>query len=172
MKTSSVLAALLSITSLHAVAPASAAGEGASTAKKGATMQLQSSYPVVVTDKLRQSRDFYVQRLGFDVVFEASWFVYLASGPYGIAFMSPDHPSQPPGPEKFNGQGLFLTLQTADAAAEFKRLKEAGVAIAYPLRDEAWGQRRFGLVDPSGMWVDVVQQIEPAKGYWEKYSVR
>ncbi|HEX7813285.1 MAG TPA: hypothetical protein VF460_15370 [Burkholderiales bacterium] len=39
---------------------------------------------------------------------------------------------------------------------------------AYPLRDEAWGQRRCGLFDPSGLWVDVVQQIEPARGYLEK----
>jgi hypothetical protein len=39
------------------------------------------------------------------VVFEASWFVYLAATgdhAFGIAFMAPDHPSQPPGPERFN----------------------------------------------------------------------
>jgi uncharacterized glyoxalase superfamily protein PhnB len=69
----------------------------------------------------------------------------------------------------FNGKGVFLTLQVADAAAEFQRLAAAGVRIAWPLRDEAWGQRRFGLVDPAGMWVDVVQQIDPAPGYWDAY---
>ena len=135
-------------------------------------MHVQSAYPVVVTDKLRECRDFYVDRLGFKVVFEASWFVYLESAgdqPYGIAFMTPDHPSQPPGPERFDGRGLFLTLQVADAAVEFERLRQAGVAIDYPLNDEPWGQRRFGLLDPAGMWVDVVQQIEPAPGYWDRY---
>lgn len=137
-----------------------------------APMKIQSSYPVVVTDKLRQSRDFYVQQLGFEVLFEASWFVYLQAGagqPWGIAFMSQDHPSQPPGPEAFDGKGLFLTLQVEDAAAEFRRFKAAGVRIAYPLKDEAWGQRRFGIVDPAGLWLDVVQQTEPAPGFWEPY---
>lgn len=132
-------------------------------------MELQSLYPIVVTDKLTECRDFYVRWLGFEVLFEASWFVYLASGSYGVAFMSPDHPSQPPGPEAFNGKGMFLTLQVADARAELERLEKAGVPIAYPLHDEPWGQRRFGLLDPAGMWVDVVQQTEPAAGFWDKY---
>lgn len=135
-------------------------------------MHLQSTYPVVVTSKLAECRDFYVRQLGFQVVFEASWFVYMTSGDdsaHGIAFMTPDHPSRPPGPEAFDGKGLFLTLQVADAAAEFKRLKQAGVAIAYPVTDEPWGQRRFGLFDPAGMWMDVVEQIDPAPGFWDKY---
>lgn len=132
-------------------------------------MNLEAAYPIIVTDKLADCRDFYVRLFGFQLVFEASWFVYLASGDYGVAFMAPDHPSQPPGPEAFSGKGMFLTLQVADARAEFERLQETGVSIPYPLRDEPWGQRRFGLFDPAGTWVDVVQQTEPAPGFWDKY---
>lgn len=135
-------------------------------------LAVQSAYPVVVTDQLVQCRDFYTRQLGFRVVFEASWFVYLESAgdrPYGIAFMHPDHPSRPPGPEPFGGKGVLVTLQVADAAAEFARLSQAGVAIAYPIKDEPWGQRRFGLIDPAGVWVDVVEQISPAPDYWAAY---
>lgn len=137
-------------------------------------MKLESAYPVIVTDrsKLSDCRDFYVRWFEFQVVFEATWFLYLqASGesPYGIAFMADDHPSQPPGPETFNGRGMFFTLQVEDSAAEFERLEKAGLPIAYPLRVEPWGQRRFGVFDPSGTWVDVVEQIEPAPGFWEPY---
>ena len=135
-------------------------------------MQVESAYPVIVTDGIGSCRDFYVRHFGFEVVFESSWFIYLAAAgnpALGIAFMSSDHPSQPPGPEKFNGQGMFFTLQVADASAEFEKVRESGARIAYPLRDEPWGQRRFGLIDPSGTWVDVVQQIEPAAGFWDPY---
>jgi catechol 2,3-dioxygenase-like lactoylglutathione lyase family enzyme len=130
------------------------------------------AYPIIVTDKLAECRDFYTRWLGFQPAFEASWFVYLASAgdrPHGIAFMAADHPSQPPGPETFTGKGMFLTLQVADAAGEFERLSSAGVPIAYALRDEPWGQRRFGLLDPAGTWVDVVQHIEPQPGFWDPY---
>jgi catechol 2,3-dioxygenase-like lactoylglutathione lyase family enzyme len=136
-------------------------------------MELEAAYPVVVTDRLAECRDFYTGRLGFEVVFEATWFVYLrAAGdsPYGIAFMAPDHPSRPPGPEAFAGEGLLLTLQVADAAAEFERLRQAGVTVDHPLSDEPWGQRRFGLYDPAGTWVDIVEQIEPESGWWDRYT--
>jgi len=135
-------------------------------------MQLESAYPVIVTDAMVACRDFYVRHFGFEVVFESSWFIYLASQAnpvLAIAFMSPDHPSSPPGPEHFNGQGMFFTLQVNDAAAEFQKVQQLGARIAYELRDESWGQRRFGMVDPSGTWVDVVQQIEPAPGFWDPY---
>jgi uncharacterized glyoxalase superfamily protein PhnB len=90
--------------------------------------------------------------------------------PHGIAFMSPDHPSRPPGPEAFGGDGLLLTLQVADAAAAFERVRRAGLRVDHPLQDEPWGQRRFGLRDPAGIWVDVVEQVEPAPGFWERYT--
>jgi catechol 2,3-dioxygenase-like lactoylglutathione lyase family enzyme len=137
-------------------------------------MHVKDLYTIVVTDKRAECRDFYVRWLGFQVVFEASWFVYLAASgdhPFGIAFMSPDHPSRPPGPETFNGKGILLTVQVADAAAEHARLKEAGLEIAYALRDEPWGQRRFALYDPSETWVDVIQPIDPAPGFWDEYLV-
>ena len=137
-------------------------------------MELQSAYPVVVVNPSRVAdcRDFYVRVFGFEVIFQASWFVYLgagADGSLGIAFMASDHPSRPPGPETFGGQGMFFTIQVADAEEAFVRLQAEGAQIAYPLRDEVWGQRRFGLHDPAGTWVDVVQQIEPAPGFWDPY---
>jgi catechol 2,3-dioxygenase-like lactoylglutathione lyase family enzyme len=125
----------------------------------------------VVTDRLAACRDFYTRVLGFVVVFEATWFVYVAApaSTHGIAFMAPDHPSRPPGPEAFSGDGILLTLQVADAAAEFERLQALGVDTDHALTDEPWGQRRFGVRDPAGVWIDVVEQIEPAPGFWDRY---
>jgi len=97
-------------------------------------MELEAAYPVVVTEKLAECRDFYARWFGFHVVFEATWFVYLAASegsPHGIAFMAPDHPSRPPGPEAFTGDGLLFTMQVADAAAEFGRLRDAGLEIEH-----------------------------------------
>ena len=64
---------------------------------------------------------------------------------------------------------MFLTFQVADAAAEFARLQRAGAAFVYELETEAWGQRRFALRDPAGTWIDVVEQTDPAPGFWEGY---
>ena len=132
-------------------------------------MQLTAGYPVFITSRLRECRTFY-ERLGFSVVFEASWFLYLSSGSFSLAFMSPDHPSSPPEPGAYAGDGSFLTLQVEDAASALDELRREGCEIAYELRSEPWGQRRFALVDPAGIWVDIVEQTEPAPGFWEPYT--
>jgi catechol 2,3-dioxygenase-like lactoylglutathione lyase family enzyme len=134
-------------------------------------MQLQDFYPIIVTDKLAACRDFYVRWFGLVTSFEATWFILLHSSNshFSLAFMHPDHPSAPPGPEPFSGKGMCLEFQVADAHAEYERLSRDGAAISYQLCDEPFGQRRFGLSDPAGTWIDVVEQIEPAVGWWDKY---
>lgn len=137
-------------------------------------MKVRDLYPLITTSALLDVRDFYVTHFDFTLAFEASWFVYLVGpgeeGTRGatLAFMHPDHPSNPPGPEAFSGLGMILTVEVSDAAEVFAQLKDS-VPIVHPLTDEAWGQRRFMTRDPAGVLVDVVEQIEPADGFWDQY---
>ncbi len=132
-------------------------------------MRFVDRYPIIVTPRLTECRDFWRAHLGFEVVFEAAWFVLLqAEGESAsLAFMSPDHPSAPPGPEPYGGVGMCFELQVEDATAAFTEYKARGGPVGLALTDEPFGQRRFGFHDPSGLWVDVVEQIEPAPGFWE-----
>jgi catechol 2,3-dioxygenase-like lactoylglutathione lyase family enzyme len=129
-------------------------------------------YPLVTVSKLADSRDFFVSYFGMSVLFEANWVAMLSrkeGGPIALGMMTRDHPSKPPGPEVFDGKGMIMTFQVADAAAEHARLTAAGAPIVYGLATEPWGQKRFMLRDPSGILVDVVEQIEPVAGFWDKY---
>lgn len=135
-------------------------------------MHLQDFYPIIVTGHLGPCRDFYRRWFELEVLFEASWFLLLGSEENGracVAFMHPTHPSAPPGPEAFSGAGMCLEFQVADAASAYTRFREGGAPIKLDLRDEPFGQRRFGLFDPAGVWIDVVEQIEPTPGWWNRY---
>jgi catechol 2,3-dioxygenase-like lactoylglutathione lyase family enzyme len=134
-------------------------------------MRFSDRYPIIVTPHKNACRDFWVRHLGLEVGFDSDWFVWLTSadGSLSLAFMTPDHPSAPPGPEPFAGTGLCFELQVEDAVAAHAAFVAGGGPVHYPLTDEDFGQRRFGFTDPSGLWVDVVQQTEPATGYWERY---
>jgi catechol 2,3-dioxygenase-like lactoylglutathione lyase family enzyme len=166
------LAVAVAVASLHGSEAGTISG---ATSSERQTMKVRDSYPLITTPHLFEARDFYATHFGFVPAFEASWFVYLVGpaeeGSRGatIAFMHPDHPSSPPGPEAFSGQGMILTVEVADAAAMHRSLVESGAPIVLGLKDEDWGQRRFTTRDPAGMLVDVVQQIEPKAGYWEQY---
>jgi uncharacterized glyoxalase superfamily protein PhnB len=135
-------------------------------------MAIVDTYPLFTVSNLRGSRDYFMHRLGMQVVFQATWVVMLSAPnatSISVGLMSSDHPSSPPGPELFDGRGMILTLQVDDAAALHARLTAEGVIVAHPLVDAPWGQRRFMLTDPSGISIDVVQQIEPAPGFWDPY---
>jgi catechol 2,3-dioxygenase-like lactoylglutathione lyase family enzyme len=121
-------------------------------------MQYLDHYPIIVTADIAACRDFWVRHLGFAAIFENDWFVYLQAPGASVAFMTPDHPSAPPGPEPYEA-GISMELEVADAAAALEELRATGRDPDYPLTDEAFGQRRFSLRDPSGLWINFVQQL-------------
>jgi catechol 2,3-dioxygenase-like lactoylglutathione lyase family enzyme len=133
-------------------------------------------YPVFITKDLKASQHFYTKWFGMSPVFESTFFVFLVTPgdrPRSLGLLSENHPSSPPSSPAMNSQaGAYLTLQVADAREFFMQMKSEGLKISYELRDEPWGQRRFGVIDPSGMYIDVVQQIEPQAGFWDKYLVK
>lgn len=142
-------------------------------------MTLKSLYPVIVTDKLTEVRDFYVQHFGFQVVFEADWYVQLHASrgdntpPLELAFMLPHLESQPESLRAaFAGSGLVLTIDVDDVDAVHAKLSAVGVLrdVVVELRDEAWGQRHFLFRDPAGTLLDVVQLIPPSAEYAAAYS--
>jgi catechol 2,3-dioxygenase-like lactoylglutathione lyase family enzyme len=121
-------------------------------------MKYLDRYPIVVTEAFAACRDFWTRHLGFAVVFENDWFVYLQADGASLAFMSPAHPSWPPGPEAYSA-GTSMELEVADAADALAELVASGREPDYPLTDEPFGQRRFSVKDPSGLWINVVQQL-------------
>jgi catechol 2,3-dioxygenase-like lactoylglutathione lyase family enzyme len=131
---------------------------------------LNSMYTVFVARDIEASKNFYTKWFGYSIVFESSWFLLLASpgDQSQIAFISEEHPSSPPTPKVFSGNGAFLTLDVKDAETLFDVMRTAGIPTVYELTDEPWGQRRFAVTDPNGMWIDIVQQIQPEAGWWEK----
>ena len=121
-------------------------------------MRFNDRYPIIVTARFADCRDFWTRHLGFEVIFENDWFVYLQADGATMAFMSPGHPSSPPGPEPYEA-GISMELEVPDADEALAELRSTGREPDYPLTDEPFGQRRFSLRDPSGLWVNVVQQL-------------
>ena len=127
-------------------------------------MRFDRMYPMVMTDKLEESRDFYAA-LGFQAVFYNGWYLHLRRGGEGgqeIGFLKPEHESQPP-PFRpaFRGEGLAFGFEVADVEAAYAEAKAQGWAIALELRQEPWGQKYFAVTDPNGIAIDVIQPVEP-----------
>lgn len=103
---------------------------------------------------LAESRAFYVETLGLEVVMDDPV----------LTLSSPANPHAqviipPPGME--DPQPHF-GVDVGDAAAVDAAHAEAvrrGLRVVYPLSDEPWGVRRFFVEDPGGTIVNVLAHI-------------
>ena len=58
--------------------------------------------------------------------------------------------------------GLILAFVVEDLEGELARLREEGVDITMPLREEPWGERAFQVTDPNGVIVQLLDWNAPA----------
>ncbi len=112
---------------------------------------MERAVPILPADDLAVARRFYVDRLGFTVVFEASedgrtGILGLARGTIRLTIDSPM-----PG----HGRNACAALEVDDADACYREWRAAVPVLRAP-RDEPWGARTFDLVDPSGNTLFVI----------------
>lgn len=135
-------------------------------------MKLESMYPVLGTERIQESRDFYTGLLNFEITFEADWYVSLLSKserPFQLALLDHTHPSVP---ENFRkpASGVILNFEVEDVDAEYERLREAGLPMHLEIRSEDWGQRHFITSDPNGILIDMIQLIPPSAEFAAMYD--
>ncbi|PZG14073.1 VOC family protein [Nonomuraea aridisoli] len=138
-------------------------------------MRLTSFYPVLGVTRLSESRDFYTRLFGFEVTFEADWYVSLRRGgdqPYELALLDYAHPTVPEAYRR-PAQGVLLNFEVDDVDAEWERLVlRTGLTAELELRTEEFGQRHFIVADPNGVLIDVIKEIPPADAYAGNYAAR
>ena len=113
----------------------------------------------IITQYINESKTFYIDKLGFEIVFENEWFLLISTpdGKYNLAFMIPDHPSQKPiFQNEFNGKGIFITIEVQNVDEKYEEIKKLNIPIEVEIRDEEWGDRHFAIVDPNGIGIDFV----------------
>lgn len=126
-------------------------------------MTISRIIPNICSDRLAETRDFYVNLLAFEVTFDSDWFVQVTAPgnpSLGIGIIRRDHELVPV-PFQQAPQGAFVTVVVEDADDVFERAQQLGADVVQPPRDEFYGQRRFLVTDPSGFLVDVSSPTAP-----------
>jgi catechol 2,3-dioxygenase-like lactoylglutathione lyase family enzyme len=111
-------------------------------------MAVSRAVPNIRSERPAVTRDFFVELLGFEVVMDIEWVVTVASPANPSAqvnIIGNDDPAAP-----------GISVEVPDVDAVHARAVEQGREIAYPLRDEDWGVRRFMLREPSGTVVNIL----------------
>jgi catechol 2,3-dioxygenase-like lactoylglutathione lyase family enzyme len=109
---------------------------------------INRAVPNIKSERPAETREFFVDLLGFEVAMDMGWVVTLASPTNSsaqVTIIGNDDPAAP-----------GISVEVADVDAVHAKAVEQGLEIAYPLRDEEWGVRRFMIREPSGVTVNVL----------------
>ncbi|MFB9279804.1 VOC family protein [Cohnella cellulosilytica] len=136
-------------------------------------MKASSFYPVILTQQVVATADFYMEHFGFEKVFEADWYVSLKmSGndiPFELAILDSTHPTIPDA-YRTEVKGLILNFEVDDVDAEYERLiRGAKLPLQLEIRSEDFGQRHFMTSDPNGILIDVISIILPTDDFNSQY---
>ena len=112
------------------------------------SVTVSRAVPNIRSNRPAETRDFFVDLLGFEVAMDIGWVMTVTS---------PTNPSAQVtiiGNDDMAAPGISVEVDDVDAV--HAEAVERGFEIAYPLRDEEWGVRRFMLREPSGTIVNVL----------------
>lgn len=104
--------------------------------------------PNIKSDRPAETRDFFLDLLGFEVAMDMGWVVTVASPTnrsVQVTIIGNDDMAAP-----------GISVEALTSKGVHARAVERGLEIVYALRDEEWGVRRFMLREPSGTLVNVV----------------
>jgi catechol 2,3-dioxygenase-like lactoylglutathione lyase family enzyme len=119
-------------------------------------MSIRRVVPDIRSSHLDESRSFYVDFLGLKVAMDMGFI---------ITFVSPGNPTAQISVMRDDGGSAVLphvTVEVEDVDVVHARAVERHLEIVYPLTDEPWGVRRFFVVDPNGMILNVMSHLPPS----------
>ena len=135
-------------------------------------MQINSSYPVICTSKIKESKKFYMENFEFNMTFESEWYISSKTKTkpkFELAFLDFKHSSLP-AKYQIPTQGMLINFEVENVDLVYKNLVQKGIKPILDIKSEEWGQRHFIISDPNNLLIDVIQNIEPESNYQENYK--
>lgn len=116
-------------------------------------MNIKRVVPDIKSEKFDESRKFYSEFMGLELVMNMDFVMTFASPSNPTAQLSIISSDQT------STTNPDLSIEVDDVDGMYKRAVNNGLKIVYPLTDEPWGVRRFFVVDPNGIVLNVLSHL-------------
>lgn len=131
-------------------------------------MTVRRAFPTILSERLADTRDFYVTLLGFQVGYDSDWFVSLQlpghEATHELGIWQVGH-ELVPATFRAEPAGMVLTFVVDDVDDLHAQARRSGLPIVAPPRDLFYGQRQMLLNDPNGVLVDVSTPCTPSPAF-------
>ncbi len=131
-------------------------------------MQANNLSSCIVTDKVDESREFYIKNFNAKITFDCGWYVNMEFGKNTstLQFIAPQQPKQP----TCNGSGLMYNFEVNDVDQEYERLTQLENEAVMPLEDHPWGDRGFAILDPNGITLYIYSNRDPTDEFKQYFK--
>jgi predicted enzyme related to lactoylglutathione lyase len=120
-------------------------------------MDIRRIIPNISSNKMNESKEFYLNFLGLNIVMDMHWVV---------TFASPSNPTAQINIVKSDAQFLknghvTIRIEASDVDSLYEKAKRLKYEITYPITNEPRGPvRRFWVRDPNGVTINLMTHID------------
>jgi predicted enzyme related to lactoylglutathione lyase len=119
-------------------------------------MEIRRIVPNISSNQMEKSKEFYGDFLGLKLVMDMQWiltFVSISNPTAQISILQNDTLNSSP-------SGTTITMEVSDIDDTYAKAISVGYKIIYPITNEPWGVRRFGVEDPNGVSINIMSHIK------------
>ena len=126
-------------------------------------MKVTNLSACIITDRIDESREFYIKNLNAKIIFDCGWYLNMEFGKdtSTLQFMLPQEPNQ----STNDGKGLIYNFEVDDVDVEYEKLIKLGNKVIMPLENHPWGDKGFSILDPNVISIYIYSLREPAEEF-------
>lgn len=119
-------------------------------------MEFRRITPDIRSNKIEASKKFYGDFIGLKLALDMGWiltFVSESNPTAQINLMRADE-------HLIDNTQVAISIESSDVDALYKEALSRKLEIAYPLTVEEWGVKRFFVIDPNGVTVNIMCHVD------------
>lgn len=130
-----------------------------------------SFYPVVMSNDVLTSTNFFKDNFGFEETFSSDWYVSLKKDEkFELAIINSNHDTIPSN-YKANCKGLILNFELDNVDEIYsKMVSNKSIKVIMNIKNEDFGQRHFIIESPDNILIDIIQIIPPTEEFLAQYK--
>ena len=115
-------------------------------------MEFRRIIPDISSTDLEESKKFYVDFIGLKLAIDMGWILTFISESNPTAQINILQSSQP----TIDNSNVAISIEVSDVDGLYEKALLDNREIVYQLTNEEWGVKRFFVLDPNGVTVNIM----------------
>jgi len=119
-------------------------------------MTIRRIVPNISSNKLEESKEFYINFLGLTLAMDMKWILTFVSNSNPTAQVSIVQNDR----SVSLNSDITLSIEVSDIDELYAKAKSLNYEITYEITNETWGVRRFFVKDPNGVTINLMTHLK------------